>query len=159
MQSEHTEEGPYSGESLEDRRARTVRQRWNWSLGTVIAAIVAFFPINKAYDQYHIRLARDVVVAEVQALQETLENTQETLEATQTTANGSAKAIDFLVKAEAARTADSLGVQLSILKAVQPRTQQTEQDIYNLEQRLNRAITYRDCVFDKRDNCDALRVW
>jgi len=151
MQTEQRQDGPYGNESAQDRHNRRNKIFWNWSIGTVITAIIAFFPVNKAYVDYHVRLTKDVVVTEIGSLKQAIEETQDT-------ADLSANKIDFLVKAEAARSADSLGVQLSILKA-QTRTRQVEEDIYDLEQRLNRAVNYRDCVFAKRDNCDALRVW
>lgn len=151
MDNEQRQEGSYEGKRAEDQHARRNKLLWNWSIGTVIAGIMAFFPINKAYDDYHIRLAKDVINEELSGLKEAIEETQDT-------GALSANKIDFLVKAEAARTAEALATQLSILKA-QSRTPQVDRDIYELEQRVARAVVYRDCIFDKRDNCDALRVW
>lgn len=128
----------------EKEHSRTFRLVRNWSAGTLIAAIMAFFPINKAYVDYHVGLARDIVTEAVAPIQKSQQQTSDKL--------------DFLVKAESARLVDDLKSQLVILR-LQEQTPMTLRAIAELEQRIDRAEAYRDCVFDEKPNCDALRVF
>lgn len=151
MEAEQQKEGPYEMESAENKHARRVRSFWNWSLGTVIAGIIAFFPVNKAYDDYHTRLAKEAVSPQITKLQEVLEETKDT-------GAKSASQIDFLVKAEAGRMVDALATKLVLLRS-QAKTSQIEREIFETELRMQKATVYRDCIIAERPNCDALRVW
>ena len=106
MQPELQKEVPYEMESVQDKHDRRVRSFWNWSVGTVIAGIIAFFPVNKAYDEYHVRLAKDAVYPEITELQKSIKETQDT-------GVKSAGQIDYLVKANRRKfcTSDGLPVE------------------------------------------------
>ena len=151
MQPELQKEVPYEMENVQDKHDRRVRSFWNWSVGTVIAGIIAFFPVNKAYDQYHVRLAKDAVYPEITELQKSIKETQDT-------GVKSAGQIDYLVKAEAARMVDALTTKLVLLRS-QDKTLQVTREILETEMRVQKATVYRDCVINERSHCDALRVW
>lgn len=124
----------------------------NWSIGGLCAVIALFFPINKAYVDWHTALTRTVVQEEVSSIKNSIETTQETADAT-------ANKVDFLVKAEAARLVDGLKTQLAVLRSQSDPGILIQRDIAELEKRIESAITYRDCVINERPNCDALRVF
>lgn len=124
----------------------------NWSIATIIAAIMAFFPINKAYVDWHANQARTIAREEMAGLKESINETQATGQQT-------ANKVDFLIKSEAARMVDNLNTQLILLESRINQTPYDRREIAALRLRIDSAIKYRDCVLEDGHNCDALRVW
>jgi len=133
---------------------------WSWKQMTGLFGLLSILPVtfalNAQYVNWHDgRYARKnevLMLAEANQLQAQLAHT------TQAQKDNASK-LDFLVKAEAAKTVIAIRQEIASHESSKDGSQLWYRELSDLQTRLQRAENYKQCVIDEGTNCDAERIW
>ena len=143
---EHNEEGKFAA--------------WTWKQVTGLLALLSALPIvfalNGQYVKWHD--GRYAMRSEVLMLADASQLKQQVAATTIAQQDNSNK-LDFLVRAEAAKTVIAIRQEIALHKASNDGSQLWRRELSDLETRLQRAENYKQCVINGQTNCDAERIW
>lgn len=125
-----------------------------------IIALVSVLPIvyatNMQYVEWHDeRYAKRQEVLLIAEATQIREEVKETRIAQMENTNK----LDFLVRAEAAKTVLAIKQEIALHKAANDNSILWSRELMNLEARLSRAEAYKECLIAEQANCDAERIW
>lgn len=130
-------------------------------IGTILTIVGLSFPANKAYVDWHNErypLRSEVItIADAQTIKETGEQALQT-------ANSASQKLDMVniqlaaIRVQGAVTAASaLQSELDALEARPESGHEYRQKVSQLRRRVEQAVAYRDCLWENRVNCEAIR--
>jgi hypothetical protein len=143
---EHNEEGKFAA--------------WTWKQVTGLFGLLSVLPVTFALNAQYVGWhdARYAMKNEVLMLAEAGQ-IQAQVAITAQAQKANADKLDFLVKAEAAKTVIAIRQEIALHKASNDGSQLWHRELADMESRLQRAENYKQCVISGMTNCDAERIW
>lgn len=143
---EHNEEGKFAA--------------WTWKQVTGLFGLLSVLPVTFALNAQYVSWhdARYAMKNEVLMLAEAGQ-IQAQVAITAQAQKANADKLDFLVKAEAAKTVIAIRQELSFHRATEDGSQLWHRELADIEARLQRAEAYKLCINTGQTNCDAERIW
>lgn len=143
---EHNEEGKFAA--------------WTWKQVTGLFGLLSVLPVTFALNAQYVSWhdARYALKNEVLMLADATQM-QKQVAATTIAQQDNSNKLDFLVKAEAAKTVIAIRQELSFHKAMKDDSALWHRELTDIESRLQRAEAYKLCINTGQTNCDAERIW
>lgn len=143
---EHNEEGKFAA--------------WTWKQVTGLFGLLSVLPVTFALNAQYVSWhdARYAMKNEVLMLAEATQM-QAQVDLTREAQKSNTDKLDFLVKAEAAKTVIAIRQEIALHKASNDGSQLWHRELADMESRLQRAENYKQCVINGMTNCDAERIW
>lgn len=138
--------------------------RWKTvSITAVISMIPVGFAVNAAYVNYHIELAKDVVMP---AIAEHTAQVEKRIDSALTTANETQHKVDELSTQISSLQVSAAIAAVAALQTELDRHERNPEDSESwrrerdrLRRQVEQAKEYRQCLIDQKTNCDLLRGW
>ena len=133
---------------------------WSWKQVTGLLALISIIPIWYAVNDRHMDHldATYAKKSEVLFLAQAQQLEKKVVELNEAQKNNSNK-LDFLVKAEAAKTVIAIRQEIAFHKTHEDTSTLWKRELNDMENRLRRAENYRTCIVSNQENCDAERIW